>query len=193
MRKLPRVEKQCHYCGKRFQVIVTKNERTKFCSIACIGKNKKGIGNIYYPEYRIWEGIKSRCLNKNHPSWKWYGGKGISICEEWMHDFHAFLRHIGPRPSMKHSVDRIDNTGHYEPGNVRWVLPIVQHNNVSSNVIISFNGKSMTISEWARHLGIKKVTLGTRLTTYEWEPERALTTPVQKRNRDYSKTKRVRL
>lgn len=64
--------------------------------------------------------MKSRCFNKNGKSYKDYGGRGISVCEEWIKDPTAFLLYMGPKPSTKHSIDRINNNGNYEPGNVRW-------------------------------------------------------------------------
>lgn len=72
------------------------------------------------PEYRAWHAIIQRCTNPNFIGWRYYGGRGIRVCEEWRNDYLAFLNHIGRRPSPLHSVDRIDNDGHYELGNVRW-------------------------------------------------------------------------
>lgn len=72
------------------------------------------------PEYRAWKDLKKRCNNKNIPCFHRYGGRGISVCEEWASSFMAFYDHIGPRPGKNYSVDRIDNDGNYEPGNVRW-------------------------------------------------------------------------
>ena len=85
-------------------------------------------------EYRIWRHIKTRCLNPNMPGFKYWGGRGISICEEWRDDYAAFLAHVGRRPSPKHSIDRINNDGHYEPGNVRWATAIEQRHNRRSRV-----------------------------------------------------------
>jgi hypothetical protein len=72
------------------------------------------------PEYRCWQQIKARCLNPNHRAFPHYGGRGITIAPEWADDFLAFLRHVGPRPSEGHSLDRIDNDAGYVPSNVRW-------------------------------------------------------------------------
>lgn len=78
------------------------------------------------PEYQAWISIKARCYNPNSRNYKNYGGRGISMCSEWDADFMAFYEHIGPRPSDRHSIDRIDVNGHYEPGNVRWTTWDVQ-------------------------------------------------------------------
>ena len=73
--------------------------------------------------------MKHRCLNPNGTDYHRYGGRGITICEEWIDNFQAFYDYIGDRPSSLHSVDRIDNSGNYEPGNIRWATPTQQANN----------------------------------------------------------------
>lgn len=73
--------------------------------------------------------MKSRCLNRNDPDFKDYGGRGVSICGEWIESFAAFLAHIGNKPDPTLSLDRIDNNGNYEPGNVRWATQSVQNAN----------------------------------------------------------------
>ncbi len=72
------------------------------------------------PEYRTWRSIVTRCTNPKSTSWKYYGARGISLCEEWRNSYEAFLAHVGRKPAPRLSIDRIDNDGHYEPGNVRW-------------------------------------------------------------------------
>lgn len=84
---------------------------------------------LRFAEYGIWAGIIKRCENRNNHAYPRYGGRGIGICAEWRHDFPAFLAHVGPRPSPVHSVDRINNDGNYEPGNVRWATPTDQARN----------------------------------------------------------------
>jgi hypothetical protein len=81
------------------------------------------------PEYRAWSGLKQRCLNPDNKNWEAWGGRGITVFPGWVHDFPAFLAHVGPRPGAGYSLDRIDVDGNYEPGNVRWANVGMQNNN----------------------------------------------------------------
>lgn len=85
------------------------------------------------PEYLAWQNMRRRCGDPNHPNWKHYGGRGISVCQSWQQHFLHFFEHVGERPSPEHSLDRIDNDGNYEPGNVRWATAEQQANNRRNN------------------------------------------------------------
>lgn len=128
------------------------------------------------PEYAAWVCMKQRCLNPKSRNFKTWGGRGIKIHPEWINDFEKFLSHVGLRPSPKHSLDRIGNEGNYEPGNVRWALPIVQQNNKRSSKIISHAGKTQSVAQWSRELGIHRNDILRRL-KLGWSIKRALTEP----------------
>lgn len=132
------------------------------------------------PEYGVWCRMIDRCYNPNIPSFSNYGGRGIIVCERWRHDFAAFLADVGPRPSPAHSIDRIDNDGNYEPGNVRWATKHQQMRNTRFNVVIEWRGEKRCLFEWAVILGINAYTLHARLRRRGWTIERAMTTPVKK-------------
>jgi len=84
-------------------------------------------------EYNIWKGMKKRCSNPKTPAYKDYGGRGIRVCDEWIKSFTSFFESVGPRPSLEFTLDRINNDGNYEPGNVRWATKIQQANNTRRN------------------------------------------------------------
>lgn len=84
-------------------------------------------------EYSTWSRMRSRCLNRKAADYKYYGGRGISVCERWQ-SFDAFLADLGPAPSPSHSIDRIDNDGNYEPGNCRWATKKEQSRNTRATL-----------------------------------------------------------
>lgn len=101
------------------------------CGWASRTKNFKRVAHGFsdLAEYRIFKNIKQRCLNPRNPRYKRYGGRGITVSEEWLTSFENFYHDLGPRPSEKHSVDRIDNDGPYSKENCRWATPEQQYEN----------------------------------------------------------------
>lgn len=85
-------------------------------------------------EYRVWLGMKQRCLNPKNPSYSYYGGRGIRVCDSWVGSFEMFLSDMGPRPSLAYSIDRRNNDGNYEPGNCIWATHTEQMNNTRRNI-----------------------------------------------------------
>lgn len=107
--------------------------------------------------YRIWSRMKTRCYNKKYEHFKHYGGRGIKVCDEWLNDFMSFYdwsMSNGYKDNL--TIDRIDVNGNYEPSNCRWLTNEEQQNNKRRNIRLTYNGKTQTITQWARELGIKR-------------------------------------
>ena len=120
-------------------------------------------GMKYTDEYRIWCHMRSRCENPNFIGYKHYGGRNIKICAEWAL-FVNFYKDMGQRPSKKHSIDRIDPNGNYEPSNCRWATMKTQQNNRTNNVIYTYNGKTATLAQLCEEHKCKYKTVYHRLT-----------------------------
>ena len=155
--------------------------RTKSCgcqTAELVGATHRKHGESHLTtEYVTWCSMRQRCADPASRSYPLYGGRGITVCDEWRDDYAAFLAHVGRRPSPRHSLDRIDNERGYEPGNVRWALPEVQARNTRSNRLITHDGQTFCLAEWSARTGIHRATIDVRL-GLGWSPERALTTPV---------------
>jgi len=169
-------------CGNECVVFggALRDGRTQSCG--CLQRERVSEtstthGQTHSIEYNTWANMKQRCLNPNASFFSNYGGRGIRVCDRWLHSFENFLADVGPRPSNGHSIDRIDNNGDYEPGNVRWALSSVQQKNTRpyrKALRITANEETHTISEWAEITGIRRNTIYMRLTAYGWSPLRAL-------------------
>jgi hypothetical protein len=130
--------------------------------------------------YGIWCGIKARCYNPKSAVWRYYGGKGISLCDEW-HSFDAFRDWSfanGYRDDL--TIDRIHNDGHYEPGNCRWVTQATQKGNQTSNRMVEYMGENIHLKEACRRAGLPYKTVHRRIVKLGWEDAKALSTPVRR-------------
>jgi len=136
---------------------------SRACGISESNKRRSRHGMWETKIYRTWTSMKSRCTNPKSTHWARYGGRGITVCQEWADSFEKFYEHVGDPPTDKHTLDRIDNNRGYEPGNVRWATRKEQANNTSFNMWIEYDGKRMTWAQWANYLGIKYNTLMTRV------------------------------
>jgi hypothetical protein len=110
-------------------------------------------GMIASPEYIAWKDMKRRCLNPNTPNYKRYGGRGITVCSRWLQSFRSFYADMGKRPSTLHSLERIDNSGNYDPWNCKWATRLEQARNTRRNHWLEIDGRRQTMSEWAREIG----------------------------------------
>ncbi len=113
--------------------------------------------------YNKWCAMKERCMNPHNKSFRRYGGRGISICQEWLDFavFRAWALASGYAEGM--TIDRRDNDGNYEPGNCRWATTREQNRNYSRNRMLTFNGKTQCVQDWAQELGIGRSTILLRL------------------------------
>ncbi len=126
----------------------------------------------YHPLYGLWNSMKQRCFNPNTKDYKKYGGRGITVCKEWM-QFRSFLRDMGSKP-VGLCIDRIDNDGPYSKKNCRWATILEQSNNTRKNVRVEFDGKKLTYGEWDRLLGLSHGTTRSRILKSKWPIEKAL-------------------
>jgi len=126
-------------------------------------------------EKGIWVNMKQRCSNPDNIGYKYYGGRGITVCERWM-VFENFFKDMGPRPTPRHSIERRDNDKGYGPDNCYWATPAQQNRNTRRTRMLEFNGKRQCMADWAEELGITSSLLCSRLDRWKWPIERALTT-----------------
>jgi len=130
------------------------------------------------PEYLAWKAMKQRCTQKSAAGWMNYGGRGIVVCERWVNSFPNFLEDVGLRPDKRYSLDRINNDGNYEPGNVRWATRSQQRRNSRGlHHPVTFDGKTRLIADWSKVTGVPAESIGSRL-RHGWSVERALFTPI---------------
>lgn len=160
-------------CIRLARCLCSKNS-TKSCGCIvtdfCKSHAKHRMGHTRI--YGIWRNMRYRCNNSKCSMYRYYGGRGIRICDRWG-SFEAFLADMGERPTAQHSLDRIDNDGNYEPSNCRWATHFEQHNHTNATHNITLNGITKCIAEWARSSGINLSTLQSRIRR-GWSPERAL-------------------
>lgn len=105
-------------------------------------------------EYYIWKSMKDRCRNPNNKCYHNYGGRGISVCAEWIHSYETFLKDVGRKPTPKHTLERIENNKGYYKGNVRWATRTEQMNNTRANVNVTINGVTKNLKQWCIEKGL---------------------------------------
>lgn len=158
---------QCD-CGKTCVVVSQKllESRTKSCGCYRViagyrpkthGMGGMGTGKKRLRVYEIWKGMIQRCKNPNEAAYKYYGGRGISVCERWKL-FVNFYEDMGDPPPGT-SLDRIDVNGNYEQGNCRWADINTQNNNKRNTLQISAFGRTQTLSDWGREFGVNRDSL----------------------------------
>lgn len=145
-------------------------------------------GKRHTPEYNVWCHIKARCFNPKNRSYHDYGGRGITMCDRWKNDFESFLEDVGVRPEGKESIDRVDNLLGYSCGkcdhckkmgwqmNCKWADRIEQNRNKRSNRMLTCDGVTKPLQDWANGLGVNHTTIIGRLKR-GWSVKDAVTTP----------------
>jgi len=179
-------------CGEIFECLIDMVKDDGQCCADC-GKQKwreQHIthGNSETREYRVWGQIKSRCFVPSCKNYKNYGGRGITMCKEWADSFQSFIDYMGTSPSKEHSIDRIDNEGNYEPGNVRWATIKEQSYNKRSTVRVTYKGETNTLEYFADKFGMKLKVVRSRYERYvngisDWTIENIFEKPLKKYNR----------
>lgn len=128
-------------------------------------------GGSSTPEYRVYHAMMDRCYRDTCKDFKDYGARGILVCDRWLDGFSNFISDMGRRPTPLHKIERINNGGHYEPGNCRWATHTEQTRNMRKNVFLTHNGTTKCVAEWAETLNVPADRLYKRIRR-EWTMER---------------------
>lgn len=183
-------------CGRQSIIDGSKLRSGHTKSCGCLKKeyvsNIGDKGNIKHgmykhPLFKIWIGIKERCYNKKRAAYSNYGGRGITVCPEWLNDFQAFYDWAMANGWEKGlTIDRIDNNGNYTPENCRWATRKLQARNQRSNSHIEYNGRTKILIEWCEELNLHYDTVRVRIGKLGWTPEKAFETPIIKEAKIYA-------
>lgn len=181
---------KCHCdCGNEFEVerYNLMSGHTQSCGCQhkerarkAVSEAKRTHGDSHKRLYKIWHSMKIRCNVPSVEGYKWYGAKGIRVCDEWNNSYESFKEwSLSHGYTEKLSIDRIDYNGDYTPDNCRWVTMKEQQNNRCNNNWITYNGKTQTFTQLAEEHGINPYTLHSRVYQRGWDLDKALHTPVR--------------
>ena len=174
-------------CGAEHIVIGSLLKSGQIQSCGCLSRDRHYATHrmSYTRLYRIWCGMKDRCIRPNHKSFKDYGGRGITVCSEWRDDFSTFatwaIEH-GYQNDL--SIDRIDNDGPYSPNNCRWVNMKEQCKNQRNTRLLEYQGQIKTLGEWAEQTGIPIKLISSRFAR-GWTAERIFAEPVHSKCKNH--------
>lgn len=168
-------------CGNLIETQASQLRRGQTKSCGCLQVERTIKANTAHGKkgtriYRIWSGMLNRCRNPNSKDYAHYGNRGIHVCRQW-YRFEPFYADMGEPPTKSHSIERLDNSKGYEPGNCVWATNTQQARNRISNVLVTWNGKTQCLSAWEHELKLSSGRLSRRLRS-GWSLERAITTPV---------------
>lgn len=172
---------QCD-CGKTKEIAGTSLKQGASQSCGCLHKEinsevHRTHGMNHSPEHKSWIAMRVRCGYDKSPSYERYGAAGIVVCDRWLNSFENFYADMGPKPSETHTIERVDNSRGYEPGNCIWATPSEQAKNRKTTHWITHDGKTLCIKDWAALTGISRRTIHTRLSV-GWSTADALTKPI---------------
>lgn len=142
---------------------------------------KRGVthGGSTSRVYRIWSGVVQRCSNPRCPAFHNYGGRGIKMHEPWGKSFPAFAAYVGEPPGPKHSIDRINTNGNYEPGNIRWATAEEQGRNRRNTILVDLDGRTVSLKEATQTRRLPYATVYRRISRLGWAASEALSTPIR--------------
>lgn len=171
-------------CGNETVLLSASLGEGRTQSCGCLTRQRTVERNTIHnltgsAEHNVWMAMLRRCSDSKQRCFSSYGGRGITVCDRWKDSFQNFLEDMGERPSKHHSIEREDNDGHYCPENCVWALPDKQSRNTRRTRMLTHDGKTMCLSDWAKEAGISKVTLSDRLKA-GWSVSKALQKKVTK-------------
>lgn len=182
-------------CGREV-IVEGRKLRTGAKKACCIGGHRfkpdysnrpSGVGlTVRHPrEYQSFSSMRERCLNPNKEGYAAYGGRGITVCERWA-SFENFFADMGPKPTPRHTIERVDNNGNYTPENCKWATPEEQRRNMRTSVYVNYEGKQILLLDLVQKLGLNRNQVYQRL-TLGWPLEDALTVPIRAKKKNRKK------
>lgn len=169
-------------CGKEKPVRASYLVKGSTRSCGCLQTETRhsarvSHGKSYSPEYAIWRSMIQRCTNPRNKRFRDYGARGIAVCIRWR-CFENFYEDMGPRPSPSHQLDRFPRQdGDYQPCNVRWATPKQQQRNRRGNMVLTYQGLTLTAAEWSERTGLSPDTIYQRKRVLRWSDAKTLTEP----------------
>jgi len=163
-------------CGVTGFITRVNQLRTKNRPAISCGCSRKKHGRWGEPLFIVWRNMMNRCYDPTNKRYTRYGGRGISVCPDW-HDMDKFLEDMHYGHAVGLQIDRIDNDGDYGPFNCRWVTHSENSRNKSTNTLLTYNGETKCLTEWAEIVGLTVGTLWDRIKVRKWDVTKSLTTP----------------
>lgn len=183
-----------NYVYVAHKLLSSKHKKSCGCLKAEITRQKSIIHNIKHKNLLyVWRTMKQRCCCVTNRDYRLYGGRGITVCEEWKNDFFTFnewAENNGYKKGLM--LDRIDNNGNYEPSNCRWATSEEQANNKRTNKYITINGDTKTLSQWCKHFSVPKTKIASRL-SLGWSVEETFGLVTHEKKKVVRKIKRKKV